>query len=329
MVIFAFQTSYLPLGQGELKTRVNLISVKNDDDTWLEETIRIPSAGVNGVVIHPQDSENDATIIIEGKDQKGDPWTFFTEYAGQGFSVWRADLDNDGREDIVLLGYTGGVGLAPTMHMTVLLFDKQGRPVPWSIEGYFGKDEHGIEDLLDLNRDKRAEIVRMAYDEGYWITSLYEARSGYWHQIHSKHGKSSFPLYTRFTNRANRKATKPEQKRAPLEDKLGSSGISKSVQLNITSLQRWIENYEDAIFLLSDGRTCRLAYWYSTAAVVIDRPHRRDSALLEASKEARKLVEEIIQRKLPVKITGWRRLNYINNRKDACVPELIWAVDHN
>jgi hypothetical protein len=215
------------------------------------------------------------------------------------------------------------------MHVTVLLFDRQGRPVPWSIDGYFEQDGKGIRDFLDMNHDRRAELVRMSFDDGYWITSAYEARAGYWRRIHGPHGRSFFPLYTRFTTRANRKAVKPSHGRSPRVDRLGNTGTSEQSGTSLTAIKSWVDDGEDALVTTSDGRTCRLTYWYSTAAIVIDRPHRRDSAFLNASEESRTLLKEIVDRGLPVRMNGWRRPHNVDYRNDTCVPEVIWAVDRS
>jgi hypothetical protein len=97
-----------------------------------------------------------------------------------------------------------------------------GRPVPSEMDGYFEIDASGFKDLIDLGGDGRAELVRQSYDDGYWITSLYEARDAHWHLIAGEHASRSFPIYTRFTNRANRVPTTPGPGRHPTEDDLSN-----------------------------------------------------------------------------------------------------------
>ena len=70
------------------------------------------------------------------------------------------------RFPVKLLGETGG-----------------GRPVPFEADGYFQEDGRGIYDLVDLDGDRRAELVYMNFDDGYWVTNLYEAEAGRWRRV--------------------------------------------------------------------------------------------------------------------------------------------------
>ncbi|HKC85713.1 MAG TPA: hypothetical protein VKG02_07060, partial [Blastocatellia bacterium] len=79
-------------------------------------------------------------------------------------------MDSNGIRDLVVIYPTGGNGLAPTSHFFSLTFDELGRPVPFKADGYFQESNKGITDLVDLDRDGRAELIYMNFDDGYWIT---------------------------------------------------------------------------------------------------------------------------------------------------------------
>src|SRR5688572_20100236 len=144
-------------------------------------------------------------LLITGRDKKGSLWrvdwgTFILDYACQ---VYSADLDHNGVRDLILIHPTGGNGLAPTSHFFSLTFDEQGRPRPFEADGYFQGSTEGIFDLVDLNRDGRAELIYRNFDDGYWITNLYNVSGAKWQRVKGLHGHHSYPLYTRFTYRAN------------------------------------------------------------------------------------------------------------------------------
>ena len=66
------------------------------------------------------------------------------------------------------------------------------------MDGYFETDARGLKDLLDLDGNGQAELLRQSFDDGYWITSLYEARDARWQIIRGRHASREYPLYTRF-----------------------------------------------------------------------------------------------------------------------------------
>src|SRR5262249_5320307 len=117
---------------------------------------------------------------------------------------------------------TGGNGLAPSSHFFSLTFDEKGRPVPFKADGYFEESAKGITDLVDLNMDGRAELIYMNFDDGYWITNLYEVRAARWRRVKGSHARRSYPLYARFTYRPNRKAVAPAWSRRPFAPDLSN-----------------------------------------------------------------------------------------------------------
>ncbi len=67
--------------------------------------------------------------------------------------------DRNGITDLVLVFPTGGNGWAPQNHLVTVTFESSGRPISWEADGYFEETNTGIADLVDLNRDGRADLV--------------------------------------------------------------------------------------------------------------------------------------------------------------------------
>lgn len=270
--------------------------------------------------------EETGEIQFSGFDAAHKPWTV-TAAAMFGGGLYTADLDHDGTVDLIYAAYTGGNGLAPPMHVVTLLFERNGRPVPSEIDGYFEIDEHGLADLIDLDGDGRAELIRQAYDDGYWITSDYEARDAHWHRISGEHASRTFPIYTRFTNRTNRVPTTPSPGRHPVEDDLSNNTTIYSGRL---SAVHWadVSQCENPELALSDGTVCTPVAWYSSMIVVRDTADGRRAATLGAPEEAHRLLNEIMRAKLEVKLSGHRRYEATGDQKSKatrCVPEMVWA----
>jgi hypothetical protein len=242
----AFMRGYLPLNAQELSRRFPLRKSGGDFLPWEPSnaprrvgpaTLRSISAGV---------------VRFEGRSKQGATWLFETNAGMMGY-LYTGDLDANGHLDVIYARWTGGNGLAPTMHLVVLLFDDRGLPVPWIVDGYFETEAGGIADVLDLNRDGRAEIVRQTYDDGYWITSLYEAKDARWQLVRTEHAGRKYPLFTRFTHRSNRIPVTPAPKRNPREDDL--SNVLSSDPTYLTGLQ-WanVRNDQPPVLQFFGGR---------------------------------------------------------------------------
>lgn len=308
---------YLPLDDRELSLRFPQRVLRS-------KFVQGMSAQVGSTAIHFLEPTNE--ISFSGVDSSGKPWTV-TADAMFGGGLYSADLDHNGTVDLIYASYTGGNGLAPPMHVLTLLFDTAGRPVPSEMDGYFEVDAYGLKDLVDLDRDGRAELIRQAYDDGYWITSLYEARDGHWHRISGQHGSRTFPIYTRFTNRENRISTTPAPGRNPREDDLSNDMAAYSGTLTTV---HWadIKTSENPQLNLSDGTVCTPVAWYSSMVVVVDGTDGRVAATLGASEKAHVLLETILKSKLKVQIKGRRRYAVTGDRPSKptlCVPETVWA----
>jgi hypothetical protein len=164
-------------------------------------------------------------LLITGKDKNGSLWKVnlndhFLDYSCQFYS---ADLDCDGIRDLVVIYPTDRNGLAPLYYFFSLTFDEQGRPVPFIADSWFGRSTPDIPNLVDLDRDGRAEFISMDCDDGYWITDLYEVSEARWQRAREQHGRRSYPLYTRYTYRANRKPVVPARGRRPASPDLSNN----------------------------------------------------------------------------------------------------------
>ncbi len=316
----AYVKGYLPLSEKELSLRFPLHTVRREFLPSSEpESTRIGSIRMR--FLEPY------KIQFTGTDLAGKIWTV-TAAQAMGGDLYSADLDHNGTTDVIYASFTGGNGLAPPMHLLTLMFDSIGRPVPSEMDGYFETDEHGLKDLLDLDGDGRAELLRQSFDDGYWITSLYEAQEARWHIVHGRHAGKQYPMYSRFTYRANRVSTTPAPGRHPVEDNLSNYFDASGPALRLENMQ-WadVQQSGNPILHFSDGRNCVEVGWYGTAAVVIDTAEGRAAATLSASEEAKQLLETIRRSRIPVRIAGSRR-----NRADSkpnpawCSVEMVWGV---
>lgn len=311
----AFNEDYLPLSEDERFQRFPQQHLYSEAPCT-PGPHEVAEVGARGVRFEPPGEEGG--VVLSGEDRQGRPFRVALGGAALGCALYRADLDKNGTQDLVLHRPTGGNGLAPSAHVVAVLFDEAGRPMPWEADGYFEQDEHGVVDLLDLDEDGKAELVRQAHGEGWWLTSLYEAEAGHWRRVQGRHGERSWPLATRFTKRPNTRVGKPPG-RGPFEVDL-SNGVPAAAQpVRLKALEFGaVERSEDPVLTLEDGRTCRPRAWSSSLAVVVDRAGGREAALLSAPQAARTLLQEVLERKLPVVLAGQRQ-------RGSCTPELVLA----
>jgi len=122
-------------------------------------------------------------LRAEGRDRFGRQWSWRSPIELR-CAVFQGDLDANGARDLVLLMST---------RFTALLFDRHGQPVPWTTEGDF-TGEGGLPALVDLNRDRRAELVQTIEFENYTLAVLYEARRARWRQVRGRFAGRRYPL---------------------------------------------------------------------------------------------------------------------------------------
>lgn len=266
--------------------------------------------------------DEDGRAVIKGRDRGGAEWRVRLGNLGAGYGsrLYTADLDGDGARDLVAVSPTGGNGLAPTHNLLALTFDERGRPVPFEADGYFQEDARGLFDLLDLDRDGRAELLYMNFDDGYWVTTLYEVEGGRWRRVAGVHARRTYPLYTRFTRRANRRPTAPRAGRSPFTPDL--SNAAPVVRGTLASYV-WgdVSQSEDLkLFVDADGGrvVCSPVAWFGSFGVVADSAEGREVVTVYGNEEAAKgLLEAAVRAKSEVTLYGRRSA-------EGCSPEWLW-----
>lgn len=265
--------------------------------------------------------DEDGRAVMSGKDAGGGAWRVqLGNLSGYGSRLYTADLDRDGVGDLVIVSPTGGNGLAPTSNLMALTFDERGRPVLFEADGYFQEDARGLFDLLDLDRDGRAELLYMNFNDGYWVTTLYEAEGGRWRRVEGTHGRRTYPLYTRFTSRANRRPTTPRPGRHPFTPDL--SNTAPALRGTLASYE-WadLSQSEDVKLFVNAGServVCSPLAWFGSFGVVADSAAGREVVTVYGNEAAaRALLDEALKSKSEVTLYGRRAA-------EGCSPEWVW-----
>jgi hypothetical protein len=319
--------SYLPLTQAEMKNKfpIKYIGTFGDErPPYFEVMQDIPlSKNLNAGVSEINVSQTENELTISGKDKKQKNWSVKLEYFSRNsVRFYVSDLDKNGIRDLILLIPTGGNGLAPTSHFFSLIFDSAGRPIPFRADGYFEDKRGQIFDLVDIDRDGRAELLYMNFDDGYWITNFYKIQNARWQRVKGKLGNRSYPLHTRFTYRESHKAITPKKGRNPFAPDL--SNVASKMKGKLVSYDWANTNQSEDISLNIIDRSGKKISaspisWYSSFFAVIDTKDERKIVSLSAPEESMKAVlDEIIAKKYAIEIYGQRSFAKVS-------PELLWA----
>lgn len=265
----------------------------------------------------------------------------------------RADL-------IVLHQFPKNGKCANDPHLIVVMSDSSGRPVPWEIDsdidlrraldnqafevGFSSLPPPGIFEFLDLNGNGRAEFVQTeCFDGETSIRSVYEVEDARWRQLDTsqpKLGKADYaralcgltfpplpePSEPYFIAEVGNTVSEPGPvviaRKIPRQGKCYAIPGPPAVNGTIPSDPHvWkVEeerNYRACNdgFVLDDGRTC-----FGYPAVVIDRPTGREAQMVGRSAEASALLNQLIEQRRPVILTG-------QTDEDHCSPAAIWALD--
>lgn len=194
--VFAYEANTLPLQANVLSHRFK--------QKLLSDQVK---SGTKISCANAEVSITDELLSVSGKDQAGKPWSLMSSAQTGVGSVWSADLDKNGSEDLIIVTYTGACGYAANCQLLFLMFEKDGRPFPWSVEGHFEVDKAGVKDIVDLNKNGHADLIEHRRSGTYWITSMYEARDSHWHRQPQVAG-IKFPLYRASTLMNDRKPIK-------------------------------------------------------------------------------------------------------------------------
>ncbi|EOT8215282.1 hypothetical protein ACKXMA_004280 [Escherichia albertii] len=210
-------TEYLPMSDSEYAQKralKPLLTMPFD----AEQTWHFRKVGVAGVTLEKMPNEEDYWRLT-AKDRAGKSWFVpvgvLQNMAGNA-QFYRADLDRNGIQDLVIWRGVSGNGLAPSSFLILMTFNQQGRPCVFQVDGFYTANETGVDDLLDLQGNGHSQLLDMQFDSGYWITSLYQVKEAKWQRVHGWFGKLSYPALTRFTYTSNRKLViKPVAGRNP------------------------------------------------------------------------------------------------------------------
>jgi len=331
---FAQSRNYLPLKKADLGKP---FALKRIATFTREQRISLPTAvGPMGARFEAPHDPEEGPLRLAGIDTKGRPWSVdlfrvigcIWSY-GIPLSVFEADLDRNGTLDAVVMMPTCGNGLAPTVHLIAILFDQAGRPVPLEAEGYFEELRTGVDMLVDMDGDGRAELVFMNFDDGYWITNVYAARDGHWHRVSGRFGRRVFPLFTRFTRRPNRRAVTPTAGRHPFAPDLSNDrpvfeGFLRDWKWPDRSRPIQDRSELNLSLTLEDehghATQCAPDYWHGSSRLILDAAIGRQILRLDSNDRARvdPVLSDIRSKKYRVALSGRRA-------PDRCSPELLWA----
>jgi len=210
---------YLPFSQNLLRPfKLKRIELKED----LRSGRAIKVAGVQiqeekaAGIENEADAESIHRLVFSGRNLNGKTWRVSAAASNYYGALYEADLDRNGIRDLILSMGTGGNGLAPSTRLIFVTFSRRGDANIFEATGYYQPGPASILDVADLNRDGRAELVHMVFDEGYWITNIYRVRHSRWTRVKGRFANLRFPLYTRFTNWPNHKPTQPVRGRKPI-----------------------------------------------------------------------------------------------------------------
>lgn len=246
---------YTPIRSADLKKRFELKPVRDADK--LKEGQTISALGCSFKL-----TEEGYEIEIRGKDALKKPWRILKHYFGLGTAIFSADLDRNGKQDLVFFQATGACGIAPPAVLTLVLFDKNNFPNIYEFSGYASMDRDDwegkrkiahIDDILDLEGDGEADIVTEQLDSAdvrgktrsYWRTILYSANASRM-QKRSSYQNHSAPMIVAYKYKPNHRVeVSPARELLPFDD--GSyvprrtCGIVKAVGLNVNKHVETIE----------------------------------------------------------------------------------------
>ncbi len=136
----------------------------------------------------------DGLVQFKGRDNASKPWhVVHGATGGVGWTeVWTSDFDADGHKDFLIGQMFPGNGVCVNpVRLTLLLFDANGRPVPWIGQTQLPDNPSGKEltfpylpvRVTDTDKDGRAEFVLedCARDnrqrEKKWVSAVHKAKS--------------------------------------------------------------------------------------------------------------------------------------------------------
>mgnify|MGYP000030865649 CR=1 FL=1 len=193
----AYYAEYLPAGIWKQRKRVPQKVVTLDfGHDW--------SAQVSGVTL----KNIEGKFTASGVDKSGRPWSLSeSEDRGWGGSCYRADLDKNGVEDI-LVHFPNASNGYPFSTLVIFFVDKDGVAHREEVVSRFSAEKTGIADLIETKDGTMVLVQDLAYGRqgkrelGYWRFSALRAQ-----QCHLVEAPSMcavpLPAYVFFTIKPN------------------------------------------------------------------------------------------------------------------------------
>ena len=141
-----------------------------------------------------------SSATLTGNDSRGLPWAVEIATRHGGCWMWRADLDKNGREDLILL--TSDATSSGESILTLVLQDETGRPVPWEGVGHYQPSARGLANLVDLDGDGRAELLHLLVEgiqggrADFTVIHRYAIRNARLFRAEGVQAGTSFPIVT-------------------------------------------------------------------------------------------------------------------------------------
>lgn len=138
---------------------------------------------------------SDATPVFEPAAPDSNSWNVTLDPYPLGYRVYRADLDSNGVDDLLIVGAVGSSGRAPSTHVTTMLFDRRGKPNTSTIITQVGWATNGLAELFDSNGNGRAELlIKTVFDystntDGFARIEVIEADSCMWRKLDQVNGQ--------------------------------------------------------------------------------------------------------------------------------------------
>jgi len=108
-------------------------------------------------------------IHIQGVSATGKKWSASWDYAPvSGCGIYRADLEGNGRQDLIVFTPEIDSGGAYHSFLTLLMMDADGEPTPWRIMGAFRMDEQGIAEIVQDGHGKAIILDTVQIGHASW-----------------------------------------------------------------------------------------------------------------------------------------------------------------
>ncbi len=124
-------------------------------------------------------------VTIHGTAKDGTKWEAMISggCCTNAFEVHTADLDNNGKQDVIFTFRVAATGLEGEFEHLMLLFDASGLPTPYLSVGCCLDEADKMLDFVDLDDDGHAEVFDQAMQNEEWRFAVYRADNTRWHCV--------------------------------------------------------------------------------------------------------------------------------------------------